>query len=64
MTDFYRRMLVLRNKNSRRIEHSNISDVVWNEIFGWVEMNAWFPVCRAVSPAGINVSILENINAP
>lgn len=56
MTDFHHRMRQVRH-------HPAIELRLGADVMGKVEMAAWFVVTSAVSPRGINVTILENVNA-
>jgi len=62
MTDFHTQVRHIRHLTARRAEEDVKQWPCWNEVFGWVEMAVWFPVTRAVSPPGINLTILENVN--
>jgi hypothetical protein len=62
MTDFHTRVRRIRHVTAHRVGGDVKQWPRWNEVFGWVAMDVWFPVTQAVSPPGINITILENVN--
>jgi hypothetical protein len=61
MTDFHTRLQKLRDDPTSQMVEI-VYPLSWNKIAGNIDRNAWWPVTRAVSPQGINVTILENVN--
>ena len=59
MLDYHQRLQNIRHLDTEAI----VEPSLWSKIVGDVEWRAWFPVTRAVSPRGINVTILEHVNA-
>lgn len=64
MRDFHHRLTDIRHNVANQAAKSWVHPEYWNAVVGSIEWQVWFTVTTQVSPRGINITILENINAP